>query len=43
LDRHDIKVTDEARQRIADCTDLATLDTWIDRAIDAQTIEDVLD
>jgi hypothetical protein len=43
LDRHDIKVTDDARQRITDCTELATLDSWIDRALDAQTIEDVLD
>jgi hypothetical protein len=35
-------MTDDHRSRIMACTDPATLDRWLDRALDATTIEDVL-
>jgi len=38
-----VYVHDEARQRILTCTDMATLDRWFDRALDARTLSDVLD
>lgn len=38
-----VHVTDEARQRILTCTDLATLDRWFDRSLNARTLSDVLD
>ncbi|MFY0527829.1 Rpn family recombination-promoting nuclease/putative transposase [Archangium gephyra] len=38
-----VHVTDEARQRILSCMDLATLDRWFDRALKASTLSDVLD
>ncbi|WP_309887921.1 Rpn family recombination-promoting nuclease/putative transposase [Archangium sp.] len=37
-----VPVTEEARQRILTCTDLATLDRWFDRALTASTLSDVL-
>jgi predicted transposase YdaD len=36
-------VGDEARQRILSCRDMATLDRWFDRALNATTLSDVLD
>jgi predicted transposase YdaD len=38
-----VQVGDEARQRILACTDMATLDRWFDRALNATTLSDVLD
>ena len=38
-----VHVTDEARQRILSCLELATLDRWFDRALNASTLSDVLD
>jgi len=38
-----IHVGDEAQQRILSCKDLATLDRWFDRALNATTLPDVLD
>jgi predicted transposase YdaD len=38
-----VYVHDEARQRILTCTDMATLDRWFDRALNARTLSDVLD
>jgi predicted transposase YdaD len=38
-----VHVADEARQRILSCTDIATLDRWFDRALNARTLSDVLD
>jgi predicted transposase YdaD len=38
-----VQVDEEARQRILSCTDLATLDRWFDRALNATTLSDVLD
>jgi hypothetical protein len=38
-----VSVTDEARQRILTCMDIATLDRWFDRALNASTLSDVLD
>ncbi|OJT26204.1 hypothetical protein BO221_06495 [Archangium sp. Cb G35] len=38
-----VPVDEEARQRILTCTDMATLDRWFDRALNATTLSDVLD
>ncbi|HEX8435937.1 Rpn family recombination-promoting nuclease/putative transposase [Archangium sp.] len=38
-----VPMTDEARQRILTCRDMATLDRWFDRALKASTLSDVLD
>jgi predicted transposase YdaD len=38
-----VHVGDEAQQRILACTDLATLDRWFDRALNATTLSDVLE
>ncbi|MBX6748754.1 MAG: hypothetical protein IRY85_03645 [Micromonosporaceae bacterium] len=42
LDRRAIPMTDDQRSRIMACTDPAILDRWLDRALDATTIDDVL-
>ncbi|MFY0522732.1 hypothetical protein ACN28I_05860 [Archangium gephyra] len=34
-------VDEQARQRILTCTDMATLDTWFDRALTATTLSEV--
>lgn len=41
LDARDITVPDDARARIAACTDLVQLDTWVRRAVTARTIDDL--
>ena len=41
LERHGIDVTDADRERILTCRDLATLDLWLDRALDAKDVEDL--
>ncbi|WNG29976.1 transposase [Cystobacter fuscus] len=38
-----IHVEEGTRQRILDCTDVNTLDSWFDRAIQATTLSEVLD
>ncbi|MGZ3460150.1 MAG: hypothetical protein ACXU86_16800 [Archangium sp.] len=38
-----VHVGDEAQQRILACTDVATLDHWFDRALNATTLSDVLE
>jgi predicted transposase YdaD len=38
-----IHVGDEARQSILKCKDIATLDRWLERAMNATTLSDVLD
>jgi hypothetical protein len=38
-----VHVGEEARQRILTCTDVATLDRWFDRSLNATTLSDVLD
>ncbi|WP_395849603.1 hypothetical protein [Cystobacter fuscus] len=38
-----IHVEEAARQHILDCTDVATLDSWFDRALQATTLREVLD
>ena len=38
-----VPVDEAARQRILTCTDMATLDRWFDRALNATTLSDVLD
>jgi len=38
-----VLVGDEAQQHILACTDMATLDRWFDRALNATTLSDVLE
>jgi hypothetical protein len=38
-----VQVVEEAQQRILACTDVATLDRWFDRALNATRLSDVLD
>jgi predicted transposase YdaD len=38
-----VPVDEEARQRILTCADMATLDRWFDRSLNAATLSDVLD
>jgi len=38
-----VHVDETSRQRILSCTDVATLDRWFDRALNATTLSDVLD
>ncbi|MEU8359017.1 hypothetical protein AB0C27_23670 [Nonomuraea sp. NPDC048882] len=42
LDKRGIPVTDEAREHILACTDTAILDIWLDRAVTATSIDEVL-
>ena len=37
-----VRLDDESRQRILGCTDLATLDGWLERALRANTLSEVL-
>ncbi|WP_395855025.1 hypothetical protein [Cystobacter fuscus] len=38
-----IHVEEGVRQRILDCTDVDTLNSWFDRALQATTLSEVLD
>ncbi|REG30799.1 putative transposase/invertase (TIGR01784 family) [Archangium gephyra] len=38
-----VKVDETARQRILSCTDVATLDRWFDRSLNATALSDVLE
>lgn len=38
-----VHVDEQARQRILNCTDVATLDRWFDKSLHATTVADVLD
>ncbi len=38
-----VRMDEAARQRILACTDMATLDRWLDRALNATTLSEVLD
>ncbi|MFY0580744.1 hypothetical protein ACN28S_46635 [Cystobacter fuscus] len=38
-----IHVEEGTRQRILDCTDVNTLDSWFDRALQVTTLSEVLD
>jgi hypothetical protein len=41
LDRRGIRVPQEAREQILSCTDIATLDSWLDRALTAVAVSDL--
>ncbi len=41
LDRRGIVVDDDARQTIMACTDLSTLDTWLDRSLAATQVSEL--
>jgi hypothetical protein len=43
LDTRGVEVPDEARAKIASCTDLVQLGTWIRRAVTADKIQDLDD
>jgi predicted transposase YdaD len=43
LSARSVNVDSDARQRILSCTDLATLDLWLKRAVTATHISEVLD
>jgi hypothetical protein len=38
-----VQVGEEAQQRILTCMDMATLDRWFDKSLNATTLSDVLD
>jgi len=38
-----VQVDEEAKQRILTCTDVATLDRWFARALNANTLSDILE
>jgi hypothetical protein len=38
-----VHLDEQARQRILTCTDVATLDRWFDKSLNATTLADVLD
>lgn len=38
-----VRVDEQARQRILNCTDVATLDRWFDKSLNATSLADVLD
>lgn len=42
LERRGIALSDDQRHRVDTCTDIAVLDSWLDRAIFATSIDDVL-
>ncbi|NDL58598.1 hypothetical protein [Phytoactinopolyspora mesophila] len=41
LDRRGVEVSEDARQRIMSCNDHATLELWLDRALTAESVEDL--
>jgi hypothetical protein len=43
LERRGLRVSPEQRERILACSDAAMLERWLDRAVTADTVEDVLD
>jgi hypothetical protein len=43
LDARGIDVPDDARARITSCSDLYQLDSWIRRAVTADSIDDLFD
>ena len=42
LKRRDLAITDEQQHQIVTCTDLATLDRWLDRALSATSVDELL-
>ena len=41
LERRGVSVPQEAREQILSCTDIATLDNWLDRALTAAAVSDL--
>ena len=41
LARRNVAVSDEQRERISACTDLETLDRWLDRAVTAASADEL--
>jgi flagellar biosynthesis/type III secretory pathway protein FliH len=42
LKRRGLAITDEQQHQIATCTDLATLDRWLDRALSVASVSELL-
>jgi hypothetical protein len=42
LKRRGMAITDEQQRHIVACTDLATLDRWLDRAFSVTSIDELL-
>jgi hypothetical protein len=42
LDRRGVAVPDDVRDRVLECTDTGQLGTWLDRAITATTVDEVI-
>ncbi|MFD6097647.1 hypothetical protein ACFVWN_10145 [Nocardiopsis flavescens] len=43
LHKRDLSVSEDVRSRIESCDDIDTLNTWLDRALDATRAEDLFD
>ncbi|MEV2277298.1 hypothetical protein AB0I72_17105 [Nocardiopsis sp. NPDC049922] len=43
LSKHGIEVPEEARERISQCQDADMLDTWLERAVTAATVDELFD
>jgi hypothetical protein len=41
LDRRGLSISAEQRERVLACADLATLEAWLDRAVTAESTEEV--
>jgi flagellar biosynthesis/type III secretory pathway protein FliH len=42
LKRRGLAITDEQQRQIVTCADLATLDRWLDRALSAASVDELL-
>jgi hypothetical protein len=42
LKRRGLAITDDQQHQIGTCTDLATLDRWLDRALSVTSVDDLL-
>jgi hypothetical protein len=42
LKRRGIAITDEQQRQVIACTDLATLERWLDRALSVASVEELL-
>jgi hypothetical protein len=42
LQQRKLEISDEQRRQIAACPDVATLDRWLDRALSARSVDELL-
>ncbi|MFI9597315.1 hypothetical protein [Nonomuraea sp. NPDC052265] len=43
LDRRGVDVPDDVRERVTSCTDITLIETWFDRAVNADSLSDVFE